>query len=153
MPFLNEIGLFDKQNTLRRSLSAPNLKNFEHQQQETPAKLNSDFGQFKKLIGKLTLVDNRLNANETAVTSPRKRHLNDTANSSREFEILEFSHNNNERPSNEETKAPHSVSLQINKELTSRLKDKDAVIEDYSKCLAKIYTDFKVKLSLLKSCE
>ena len=155
MPFLKEIGLF-KRNTLRRSLSSPNLKDLtisekcEHE--------STDFGQnhFRKLIGKLTLADNHFSTNETM----NKRHLNrqNSQNHRQEFELIEFNNEKTKFKVEEELgTTPHtayghsSVSLQINKELTSRiksldsrLKEKDTIIDEYFKRLAQIYVGFKV---------
>jgi hypothetical protein len=153
MPFLKEIGLF-KRNTMGRSLSAPNLKDLTINDRCESTESSSDFGQnhFKKLIGKLTLNDNSLSINETA-----KLHLN--RNPQQEFEVLEFSTNEKAKLKVEEdifvmpqtAFRQNSVSLQINRDLTSRikvfdarLKEKDAVIDDYLNILTQIYFGFKV---------
>ena len=157
MPFLKEIGLF-KRNTMRRSLSAPNLKDLTINDRCESTDSSSDFGQnhFKKLIGKLTLNDNRLSLNETT-----KRHLNQDPQ--QEFEVLEFSSNEKTKLKSEEdifvmpqtAFRQNSVSLQINRELTSRikvfdarLKEKDAVIDDYLNRLTQIYAGFKVLIHI-----
>ena len=136
MPFLKEIGLF-RRNSLRRSLSAPNLNDLNVTDKSED--IIDGQNQFKKLINKLTVVDAR------TTTQKSTKNLQD-------FDLLEFDDrklkSNKEVESND---ADPTLSLLVNKELTlkikkleEKLKEKDLIIDDYFKRLAQIYVGFKV---------